>query len=278
MSSDEERFEFLVGQKPICTQSPIKSSLGVEKHRELRAKSKLELGLDLLEDRCPNVFNCKSLNKGCIGRPFPLNSEIYEALKRINVSITTGIYKDHEVYLAEAVVECSKCPFREGCETSCASQDSYLRRSTRSDSNPPDNTLVSYDDLEKGMYNPLPSGDIEHCEFGDWSLESLPLDCLSPRQSQVIEMTVYKGLEQSVVAAGLGVSVPTVSRHKSRAVRRLTEFGRARRVIAENGETDTRVIDYYMNNLTQQKISKKYSIDQGNLSKDIKKWYSDNCT
>jgi len=181
MTDDVSRFRFLLRQKPICTQSPIKSALGPEKHRELRAKYKLELGIDLLEDRCPNSFNCRIEGSGCIGRPFPIDPEILQALKTINVTVTTGNYKGKNVYLAEAIVDCSTCPFRVGCENSCPTQDSFLRRSTKPESNPPENSLVPYEDFEKGIYKALEPDSHQHCEYGDWADEELPLDCLTER-------------------------------------------------------------------------------------------------
>lgn len=274
MTEDINRFGFLLRQKPICTQSPIKQYLGSERHRELRAEYKLSLGIDLLEDRCPNSFNCLSKNEGCFGRPFPKDEEIYKALQTINVTVTTGNYKGKEVYLAEAVVECSNCPFKQGCETSCASQDSYLRRSVRPESNPPEYSLVPYDDFEKGMYTALTPEDVEHCEYGDWVEEKLPLDCLTVRQRQVIEMTL-EGLEQPVIADSLKISVPRVSQLKSSATKKMTEYGRARKVISEKG-APRRVIDYYVNNLTQQEIADNEGVGRTSISKYIDRWYSHN--
>lgn len=274
MTDDIKRFEFLLGQKPICTQSPIKSFLGPDKHRELRAKYKIELGLDLLDDRCDNVFNCKSANQGCIGRPFPIDPNIYQALMSINVDISVETHRGVEVYLARAVVECYKCPFREGCEEVCASQDSYLRRNTHPDSNPPDNRLVPYDAFENGKYKALPPEVLEHCEYGDWVNESLPLDCLSHNQRQVIEMTVYQSLEQPIIADIMRISIPRVSQLKAKALSRLTEFGRARKVIVESGSISSRVLDYYLNNLTHQEIADKEGVSRSAVTMSINKWKS----
>ena len=278
MTSDVDRFTFLLKQKPICTQTPIKAFLGAERHRELRAKYKAELGFDLLDDRCPNTFNCKSINNGCIGRPFPLDPEIYEALKSINVEITTGNYKGVDVYMAKAIVLCDNCPFKDSCDTSCATQDSYLRRSVRPDSNPPESSLVPYDDFEKGMYKALDEAYTQHCEYGDWVDETLPLDCLTDRQREVMEMILYEGLDQVTIAYKLGIGQDVVSRHKTSAIAKMTEFGKARKVISTLKILPRSILDYYVNNLTQQEIADKIGRSQSTVAENIKKWYNDNCT
>lgn len=276
MTDDVKRFTFLLGQKPICTQSPIKTFLGAERHRELRAKYKLELGLDLLDDRCGNVFNCKSLDQGCIGRPFPLDDEIYQALQSINVTVTTGNYKGKDVYLAKAIVDCTTCPFRVGCETSCPTQDSFLRRNTRPESNPPESSLVPYDDFEKGIYKALEANAMQHCEYGDWMDESLPLDCLSDRQLEVMERVLYKNLEYSEIADELGIGIPRVSTHVKRAKARLEEFGKARKAIKQSKSVPRSVLYYYVSNLTQQEIADKVGVDRTTITKLINNWYNSN--
>jgi hypothetical protein len=185
MTDDIRRFGFLLRQLPICTQSPLKLALGPDLHRELRAKYKLELGLDLLDDRCPNSFNCRNIDDECIGRPFPIDNEILKALGTLNVEVSKGIFKGKEVYLAQAIVTCAGCPFAGQCETSCATQDSFLNRNTKPESNPPESSLVPYEDFERGMYKALTPDDVEHCEYGDWKNQTLPLDCLTPKQRQV---------------------------------------------------------------------------------------------
>lgn len=270
MTQDINRFAFLLRQKPICTQSPIKQALGSERHRELRAHYKLELGIDLLDDRCDNTFNCKTLNQGCAGRPFPKDPEILKALQTLNVTVHDSTHKGREVYKAEAIVECNKCPFRVGCEASCATQDSYLRRNIKPESNPPENTLVPYDDFEKGMYKALSQAYVEHCSYGEWVEEDLPLDCLSHQQRRVMEM-VIEGLEQPVIAHKLGIGQQRVSTHKARAIARMTEFGRARKVIQEKGAPQ-RVVDYYVNNLTQQEIATKEQVERSTIAKSLNSW------
>tara|TARA_R100001086_G_scaffold242322_1_gene169930 strand:+ start:2383 stop:3219 length:837 start_codon:yes stop_codon:yes gene_type:complete len=275
MTHDVKRFTFLIKQKPICTQSPIKTFLGDEKHRELRAKYKLELGLDLLDDRCPNAFNCKTVNSGCIGRPFPIDSEIKEALESINVSITTGNYKGKKVYLAEAIVDCTTCPFRVGCEASCPTQDSFLRRNTKPESNPPESSLVPYDDFEKGIYKALDANAMQHCAYGDWIEESLPLDCLTERQREVMDMYL-KDIEQPIIAARLGISQPVVSKHISASKSKLEEFGKARKAIKESISVPKIVVDYYVNNMNHQDISDKEGVSRSLITKSINNWYNSN--
>lgn len=276
MTDDVKRFTFLLKQKPICTQSPIKTFLGAERHRELRAKYKLELGLDILEDRCGNVFNCKSLDQGCIGRPFPLDGEIYQALQSINVDITTGNYKGKDVYLAKAIVDCTTCPFRVGCETSCPTQDSFLRRNTRPESNPPENSLVPYDDFEKGIYKALEANAMQHCEYGDWMDESLPLDCLDSFNREVMEMRLYDNLSQVEISSKLGISQQRVSKIIKSSTERLKEFGLARKAIKESKLVPRSALYYYINNLTQQEIADKMEVTQQYISKLIKEWYNSN--
>ena len=274
MTDDVKRFTFLIGQKPICTQSPIKSILGSDRHRELRAKYKLELGIDLLDSKCGNVFNCKSLNSGCIGRPFPIDDEIYEALNTINVSVTTGNYKGKDVYLAKAIVDCATCPFKEGCDTSCPTQDSYLRRSVRPESNPPDKSLVPYEDFEKGIYKALDENAMQHCSYGSWIDESLPLDCLSDRQYEIMQMYLYNNLEYSEISDVLGITKQAVSKHIQRSKSRLEEFSKARKIISKSKSIPQRVIDYYVNNLSKKEISDKEGVDRSSVTKSINNWYN----
>lgn len=276
MTDDIRRFGFLLRQVPICTQSPLRTILGPERHRELRAKYKLELGLDLLDDRCSNVFNCKAIDDGCAGRPFPIDDEIRAALDSLNVTVTTGNFKGRDVYFAQAVVTCQGCPFNGQCEAVCATQDSFISRSTKPESNPPESSLVPYEDYEKGMYKALTPEDVEHCSIGEWSREVLPLDCLTPKQRQVIEMTLYEGLEQSVIASRLGTSKQDVSQTYKLAYDRLFEFGRARDTINKSSDSPTVVVEYYVGNMTQSKISSKYSISQSRISQIIAKWRVDN--
>jgi DNA-binding CsgD family transcriptional regulator len=278
MTEDIRRFGFLLRQQPVCSQSPVKLHLGLDRHRELRAKHKLELGIDLLDDRCANAFNCLMVDSGCIGRPFPLDDEILQALKTLNVDVTIGFYKGHEVYLAQATVTCSTCPFNGQCTTSCATQDSYLNRRVKPESNPPENSLVPYEDLERGMYKALTPDDVAHCEYGSWSNETLPLDCLSPKQRQVVEMTVYQGLDQVVIADKLNITQQVVAKHLKSALDRLSEFGRARKALRDSKVVPQRLVDYYINNMTQQDIADKEGVKQHTISESISKWYIRKCT
>lgn len=272
MTLDVERFAFLLRQRPICTQSPLKTSLGPDLHRELRAKYKLELGLDLLDDRCPNSFNCIASDSGCIGRPLPIDDSILHALNDINVQVTKGIFKGREVYLAQATVTCSGCPFQGQCETSCATQDSFLNRSIKPESNPPESSLVPYEDFERGMYKALTPDDVEHCGVGEWAEYELPLDCLTPKQRQVIEMTLYEGLEQAQIADRLKISQQAVAKHTKSAMDKLREFGKARKVISEVQLVPRIVRRYYIHNESQSKLSQDYETTQQNISKVISTW------
>ena len=195
MTDDVKRFEFLIKQKPICTQTPIKEYIGAERHRELRSKYKLELGIDLLADRCDNIYNCNLKGSGCAGRPFPKDPELLEAYQKINVEIEEVDYKDRPVYLAKAIVDCNTCPFKVGCESSCPTQDSYLNKRRNPDLSPSGSMLVPYEDYEKGKYGPAFELNIDDdsVDHSSWEDESLPLDCLSPKQRQVLEMTLYQG-------------------------------------------------------------------------------------
>lgn len=276
MTVDVERFAFLLRQKPICTQSPLKQALGQDLHRDLRAKYKLELEIDLMEDRCPNSFNCISADSGCIGRPFPIDNDIHKALNSINVDVTKGVFKGREVYLAKATVTCSGCPFQGQCETSCATQDSFLNRSIKPESNPPESSLVPYEDLERGMYKALTPDDVQHCEYGDWVYDVLPLDCLTPKQRQVIEMTLYERLEQAQVAQRLNIRQQVVAKHKQAALTKLEEFGKARKVISNSILTPKRVLDYYINNMTQQQIATKEGTTRQAVDKFIRNWRESN--
>lgn len=279
MTDDVKLYGFLLGQKPICTQSPIKTALGPERHRELRAKYKLELGIDLLDDRCDNVFNCKIKGSGCIGRPFPVDPEIKEALSTINVNVTEGVHKGRDVYFAEAVVDCSQCPFQQDCEAPCASLDSFLKRRVAPDPSPKSNMLVSYDDYEKGMFGPV-HHDIErettYTPNNDWADQQLPLDCLTSKQRQVLEMTLYDNLEQPVIAHKMNITKQRVSRLLQSAKSRLEEFGKARKVIKESNLVPKRVIEYYINNLTQQEIADKEDVSKQYISDYINKWRESN--
>lgn len=272
MTDDIRRFGFLLRQVPICTQSPLRTILGPERHRELRAKYKLELGLDLLDDRCSNVFNCKAIDDGCAGRPFPIDDEIRAALDSLNVTVTTGNFKGRDVYFAQAVVTCQGCPFNGQCEAVCATQDSFISRSTKPESNPPESSLVPYEDYEKGMYKALTPEDVEHCSIGEWSGEVLPLDCLTSKQRQVIEMTLYEGLEQSVIAARMNSSIPTVAIHLKRGLARLEEFGKARKAINSRKLVPEIVRNYYEDNMTLAQIAASTGLSKQNISQKIGRW------
>lgn len=275
MTEDIRRFHFLLKQQPFCSQSPIKVALGPDLHRELRAKYKLELGVDLLEDRCPNTFNCQLVNDGCVGRPFPNDSNILSALEGLNVEIFEGQFRGLDVVYAKATT-CSICPFKESCTDPCVTEESYLNRSVRPDLSPKGPMLVNYEDFERGMFGDSLSvilrDDLEDYDVDDsWRTEQLPLDCLTPNQRQVIEMIDIQGLEQVKVASELGISQSAVSQMYQSALTRLTEFGKARRVIKDKGAT-LRVKMYYIDNLTEQQIADKIGIAQKNVNRALNKW------
>ena len=280
MTQDVERFAFLIRQRPVCTQSPLVALLGSERHRELLAKYKLELGIDLLADRCPNSFNCISAQAGCIGRPFPLDVEIAQALSKLNIAVKKGVFKGREVYLGVAIVDCSTCPFVVGCASACATQEAYLKKATRPDLSPKGPQLVSIEKYEQGAYGVVLDLTIEnHIEEPDrsWVDETLPLDCLSDKQREVVELSIYEGLDQIVIADKLGLKQHTVSNCLSSALLRLSEFGRVRKVIQGLPSVPMEVTEYYLNNLSQEDIASKYNRKQGNVSNTISTWIGRNC-
>jgi len=279
MTMDVERFAFLLSQLPACTQSPVKVALGPDLHRELRAKYKLELGLDLMDDKCSNIFNCILQGSGCIGRPMPLDDQIFKALKSSNCEVTTGNHKGREVYLAKSIT-CGDCPFKVGCASPCATQESYLKRSIKADLSPREPMLVNFDDYEEGKlgllaYTLSPETDTTEIDYS-WMSESLPMDCLSPNQRQVIEMIKFKDLTQVETAGRLGISQSAVSQSLDLAEARLREFALARRAIKSLKNVSRRIKLYYNKNLTEQEIADKIKVDQSNVSRALKKWRLDN--
>jgi DNA-directed RNA polymerase specialized sigma24 family protein len=128
------------------------------------------------------------------------------------------------------------------------------------------------------MYKALTPDDVAHCEYGSWSNETLPLDCLSPKQRQVVEMTVYQGLDQVVIADKLNITQQVVAKHLKSALDRLSEFGRARKALRDSKVVPQRLVDYYINNMTQQDIADKEGVKQHTISESISKWYIRKCT
>lgn len=274
MTLDVERFTFLLRQRPVCTQSPVKSSLGPDLHRDLRAKYKLELGLDLLDDRCPNSFNCIAYDSGCIGRPLPIDDSILQALNDINAVVTKGIFKGREVYLAQAQL-CSGCPFSAACDNPCATQEAYLKRSTGPSMSPDYSMTVNFEEYEAGVY-----GDVEwanpHVQSDglldlDWMNETLPLDCLTETQQSVINKVMLEGKTYVQVGYELGVSKQAVEQSHSLAMARLEEFGKARKYIKLHGASD-RIKMYYLNNMIESDIAKIEGVSQQAVNKTVTQW------
>lgn len=279
MTIDVERFAFLLLQLPACTQSPVKVALGVDLHRELRAKYKLELGLDLMDDKCGNIFNCILEGSGCIGRPMPLDDQIYKALKSSNCEITTGNHKGREVYLVKSTT-CVDCPFKVGCASPCATQESYLKRSIRADLSPREPMLVSFDDYEEGKlgllaYTLPPETEETEIDYS-WINESLPMDCLTSKQRQVIEMIKFKDLTQVETAGRLGISKQAVSQSLELAENRLREFALARRAIKSLKNVPRRIKLYYIKNLTEQEIADKLNVLQQSVNTTLRNWRDKN--
>lgn len=276
MTLEARRFAFLLRQKPICTQPVLRSALGSDLHRELRAKYKLELGVDLMGDKCASSFNCIAQDSGCIGRPFPIDEQIEEALKSMNVEVERGIFKGREVLLAKATVDCSSCPFRDGCESPCATQESYLKRSVSPDFSPKTNMTVNFESFEQGLHGNLKRL-IDEIDEEDtdstWRSESLPLDCLTPNQRLVVEGVIYEGKTQIQLSHELGISQQAVSNHYDAAISRLSEFAKARQIIKEHGCT-LRIARYYLHNLTQDEIAQIEGVSQQAITQTITKWRS----
>lgn len=273
MTMDVERFAFLLLQLPACTQSPVKVALGPDLHRELRAKYKLELGLDLMDDKCGNIFNCILQGSGCIGRPMPLDDQIFKALKSSNCEVTTGNHKGREVYLAKSIT-CGDCPFKVGCASPCATQESYLKRSIKPDLSPREPMLVNFDDYEEGKlgllaYTLSPETETTEIDYS-WMNETLPMDCLTPKQRQVIEMIKFQDLTQVEVAGRLEITRPSVRVHLRRAEIRLKEFARARKILEI--KVDRRAKLYYTDNKSQKEIAKMEGVKQSSISKHLALW------
>lgn len=278
MTNNVEKFEFLLRQKPSCTQSPIKSILGAAKYKDLRAKYKLELGIDLLDDRCPNSFNCITSGNGCIGRPFPIDPDIRQSLLSINVETTTDTFKGRAVYIAKSIVTCSECPLFNECQSTCVTQESYLKRTIQPDFSPKGPMLVNIDKYEQGIYgsNIDLTSEYNLDYDGSWKTESLPLDCLSDRQREIIDMNLYQGLDQVTIAHRLNIQQHTVSKHLSSSISKLKEVGKARKVIKSSDSTPSIVIDFYVNNKTHEEIAYVNDISRSYVTKIINKWKENN--
>lgn len=274
MTDSLKMYEFLLGQKPICTQTPIKYIIGREKYRELRAQYKAELDIDLLADRCDNTFNCKAVNTGCIGRPFPKDTLIYQALKQINVDISEGTHKGKDVYFAKATVDCADCPFKADCENPCVTQDSYIRRSMKPDLSPQGDMLVSYDDYEAGLLGPALIQATEDNSVPtdmSWVDKTLPLDCLTNQQLRIVEGITNDGKTNLEMAKEIGCYPSLISRQYDNAVTKMADFGKARLAIKEHGAPE-RVKLYYIYNFTHREIADKESCGRSSITMSINKW------
>lgn len=232
-----------------------------------------------MDDKCGNIFNCILEGSGCIGRPMPLDDQIFKALQSSNCEITTGNHKGREVYLVKSTT-CVDCPFKVGCASPCATQESYLKRSIRADLSPREPMLVSFDDYEEGKlgllaYTLPPETEETEIDYS-WMNESLPMDCLTPKQRQVIEMIKFQDLTQVEVAGRLGISQPVVSEQLKLAEARLREFALARRAIKSLKNVPRRVKLFYIKNLTEQEIADKIGMSQSGVNQFLSKWRDDN--
>jgi DNA-binding transcriptional regulator LsrR (DeoR family) len=91
-------------------------------------------------------------------------------------------------------------------------------------------------------------------------------------------MTVYQGLDQVVIADKLNITQQVVAKHLKSALDRLSEFGRARKALRDSKVVPQRLVDYYINNMTQQDIADKEGVKQHTISESISKWYIRKCT
>lgn len=282
MKTDDKLYKFLLNQKPICTESPLKHLLGSELHVKLRAKYKLELELDLLTDRCPNTWNCVKTNFSgeCIGRPFPKDPKILKALKSINLDIEETSFKGVPVLMAKAIVGCSGCPLKESCSNPCPTVESYTNRSTTPDYSPTVDMCINLEEWEAGKYGPTITsiGNYEVSEFKEYlehdsePSKELPLDCLTDQQRKIVEMILYEGLEQMFIAKRLGCSQQHISNQYKAAITKMTEFALVREVISKIDSVPGRVRLYYIENKTQQEIADMEGISQDSISKYIDRW------
>lgn len=276
MDNLSEYYNFLLNQRPVCTQSPLKVLLGTEMHKELRSKYNNEYGFDILADRCPNTFLCKLKNQECIGRPFPVDSLIEECFKSNNMTYSKGVFRGFDVFYLKTQVECSTCPFKSICDNPCASQESYMKRRINPDMEPRDHMLVPYEDYESGKYRALDSRDQEYCKSGEWSHFSIPWDCLTDRQRQCLEMKVLENLTHSRIGYLLGISSQAVDIHIKYAKKKLEEYGKARSIIFSSEQPNPRVVDYYVNNLTNKQIASKEGSTEYAIEQFLYRWKKSN--
>ena len=277
MTPEANLFEFLMSQRPICTNFPVKKELGAD-YDELRLKYKSEYGFDMLSPKCDNSFNCLTLDEGCVGRPFPIDDDILAALNKINVTVTKGYHKGKEVYLAKPLLECSNCPFKDSCEDPCPTVRSYFERSVTPKRDAMSKDLVDFDTWEQGGYKipRLTDEDVQHCEIGDWIEERLPWDCLSDENREILDLHLNRGLTQKEIAFNTNRSQQYISKSINSSLDRLTKFGRARKAIKESISVPRSVLEYYVNNLTQQEIADKMGKSQQAVAKSLNNWYVNN--
>lgn len=277
MTDDVDFYGFLLAQQPICTQSPLKRELGPELHSKLRAKCNLELGMDLLADKCHSMLLCNVTNDKCIGRPLPDYPEVREALRSLKMPFRESEYRSVGVLMVSTRIDCDKCPFEAICTTPCASQESFMRKKLRDTFEPKEHMLVPYEDFERGKYKALDEYAFEHCELDSaWMDQKLPLDCLTDMQRKVMELTLWERLSQTEVGHKLNIGQPRVALHISRSTEKMYEYGLARKAIREALYVPRRVVDYYVGNMTHQEIANKETKDRSVISKFINKWRDDN--
>lgn len=270
MNNDIEIFEFLLKQKPICSQFPLKSELG-EDYEYLRLKYKSEYGFDMLDNRCSNTANCKITNKGCIGRPFPKDDLIKEGLKDLNVEVTVGTHRGKEVYMAKAIVDCHNCPLQLNCENTCLTQHSYIERRVRPDREPRTSNLIPYDEWERdGMKDMLDPEELYYDNSSTWANEEIPWDCLTKKQYQCLDLSLNRGYTYKEISFALNIGSSSVQSHIERAKCKLKEWGLARKALKQ--EFNKYANEYYNHNKTQKTIAEEYNVRADTVNKSINHW------
>lgn len=274
MTDSVKIYEFLLGQRPICSQFPFKQEMG-DNYAKLRLKYKHEYGFDIMAGKCSNVFNCVGMDLGCIGRPIPKDDNIKSYFENINVEITESTHKGKDVYLVKSIVACSGCPFKASCENTCPTQQNYIERSIKPTQDAMQQDLMDYDHWESTgrQLRMLTYDDIEESEIGDWANESLPWDCLSSRQRECLHLSMYGGMTQGDIAYKLGISREAVSKHTILATSKLREWGLARKMIESYG-APLRVIRYYIHNMKHQEIADLEGTSRTSVTMSINKWKS----
>jgi len=274
MTIEVNLYEFLMRQRPICTQFPLTKELG-EDFKELRLKYRAELGFDLFDGRCGNTFNCLVADS-CVGRPFPKDPLVHKYLESLNVTITDGVYKGVDVYLAKPLLDCSECPFKTVCDEPCLTHKSYYSRRINPSREPRDEDLVDYQLWEEGVIRLKQMYEVEECPQGEWLDDELAWDCLSPRQRECLHMNLIQEINHEDIAYSLNISRQVVSQHISIATQKITEFSKARKILKRQTNPSQRAIKYYRLGMTQVEIADQEGVSQQSISNYISKWRKSN--